>query len=476
MKQVFSFDKLDKELYRIFSNEAIIEPCRLIGNGINYFQAIQSNAFELLRSKLLTGQKSNRFQSIKIAIRSNGIDHNIKNVINLFAASKRIENLDDQVVFFCENFVPHILQDFIKMIKAMQGKCEIAFVTTDYRAFKFMKTYAVSHQFKTYLLKILQGKPRVYAALKNEYEVFFKTEVGKIIDEKYFNVIRKVFFKNLKLLQRFERTFSNFFEKYKPRIVVLGSDGFAVSRILCFVAAKQGIRTSVVQHGFLSSYNGYLPLIAKQIFVWTDFEKKFLSQQNIDKDRIAVVGAPRFVKDYNEIQVPTQLNETNILFVTSPVTTIEAARQISVGIDIYNRILNKANISFSLRLHPYYRSYMMSYVKKHYAKLIDDGKVSIDTLSFDKSLYKSDIIIFADISTTLFESIGNGKCCFLLNTEKRNSELIDLYNIPRLSIDEIVRMIDDNKKMMTYKNSLSQYKEKLSIEKTMKNIEIEILR
>ncbi len=474
-KQVISFFSLDKEVYEIFNDKNFINEAGKISNGINYFQAIQNNVFESLRVKLLGGKKKNILHSLQVFIRTNGFDHRIKNVVSRLLFKKKNSFRNEAIIFFCENYVTHILNDFIKVAETLSKSHPLVFVTTDFRSYKLMKANASVKISECYLIGTNKGNLDQYKVLKKKYEAFFD-EFRNAINEKgkYYREIKKIFFANFKTLYLFQITFEKFLELKKPKAILLGSDGFSVSRVLTYTAKNKGISTYVFQHGILNSYNGYLPLVADKIFVWTQYEREFCRQNHIDVSRTVVVGAPRFIKTLPYVSFD-DTNKYKILFITSPASVIEANRQLDVGIDIYNKINEKKDIEFTIRPHPYFKNYSNSYLKQKYGKLMATKNLSIDNKDFDISLSEANIIIFAEISTTLLESIGSSKCCLLLDSKDDYcGEIVDLYAIKRHTIIDIEEIIAHPQKAKEHCLYLKRFKDMLSQKDTFKLIESEI--
>lgn len=472
----FSFYELDKHFYKIFTDKALLEKTNKIGDGVNYFQAIQNNVFEAMRVKLLGGKINFFLHSIKILVRSNGIDHKIKKNINKLLFKKYNTSIaENSIILFCENFVPHILNDFIKISNAISKNSSVVFVSTDFRAYNYMQKKADSTM-QLHLMNTFISNNKCYSILKKRYTSFFKQlKVTSNADNNYYNEIENIFFKNLKILHLFSNTFDYFLEINKPKAIFLGSDGFSISRTLIYSARKKNCLTYVFQHGLINSFNGYLPLVADKIFVWSNYDKVFLEQNHIKESKIVVVGAPRFIKKNNEITTKISSKKINVLFITSPASNVEANYQLEAGVKTYNELSTNNNIEFSIRPHPYFKNYSISVLNKKYKSFIENRKIFIDTEKFDLSLNKASVLIFAEISTTLFEAISYNKRCILLELKNDSSyDIIDLYKIKRHKANQILELIEQPEKMEAHEKYLANYKKILGLENTFERIELEI--
>jgi hypothetical protein len=179
----------------------------------------------------------------------------------------------------------------------------------------------------------------------------------------------------------------------------------------------------VLQHGFIDSQNGYLPLIADNIFCWSNYEKKLFEKNGVSSHRVLVAGSPRFenehwLKENDGIQAMDQL-----LFVICP----------GIPQDVYDQIDLITGINENLRIpykilvrpHPYYKDLAISYFKSKK----NHNNISLDDNSFLRSIQQSQLVIFGNVSTGVFEALGLNKSVYILSGTQNK---FDIYGFPRI--------------------------------------------
>ncbi|RYG22526.1 MAG: hypothetical protein EOO01_45165 [Chitinophagaceae bacterium] len=203
-----------------------------------------------------------------------------------------------------------------------------------------------------------------------------------------------------------------------------------MSRIMCFAARKLKIETYVLQHGFIDSQNGYLPLIADKIFCWSNYERKFFADSGVSADRLLVTGSPRFenghwLKENKGIQAREQL-----LFVICPGVPQDVYDQIDIITAISENLPKPFEIV--VRPHPYYKDIAISYFKAKKAQ----GDILLDEDPFLVSIRQSQLVVFGNVSTGVFEALSLDKSGFILSGSNNK---FDIYGFPRVEMPVLLK-------------------------------------
>lgn len=84
------------------------------------------------------------------------------------------------------------------------------------------------------------------------------------------------------------------FEKNLISSVIVGTTEDMTSRVLTLLASSKGIPSFCMQHGALMSEEAFLPVFATKQVVYGAYEKDWYLKKGVEKNRISVVGHPRF--------------------------------------------------------------------------------------------------------------------------------------------------------------------------------------
>jgi len=101
------------------------------------------------------------------------------------------------------------------------------------------------------------------------------------------------------------RLIENLLIKKKINLVLLPNDVTHEMKTIAKVAKNLGIKSLVIQHGYVGHPIGFLPLTADKIAVWGKKSKEFFIQNGVDKSRIVITGCPRFDR-YIKGKVPSK--------------------------------------------------------------------------------------------------------------------------------------------------------------------------
>ena len=113
----------------------------------------------------------------------------------------------------------------------------------------------------------------------------------------------------------------------------------------------------------------------------------------------------------------------------------DVVSQIDAAIAISKKLTGKYTII--VRPHPYYKMLCETYLQK-----TSGTAISIDNNSFINSLSEADLVLFADISTGVFESLASGKPTFILKNESENK--LDIYKFKRIGREVLTKeLIED---------------------------------
>ena len=426
MKKFSGFSDFDEYFYQLFSKENNIFS-QLRYRDIPIGQALQHNVYDYFRSFLFAkDEKVPVIHNILSRLRIYGYDHAGKYIFNRFLSEKGHVTGNDKIIFFSENFVPRILNDFLKIFRELDGS-KIAFCTTDYRAYKYVLANRKDMNYQVVMIRPgrsnrqnLASRKKLVRDFKSAFLPLLKREFGDHVSG-----VARIIKANLGTLADYYDLLEEWLADTRPQKIILGSDGFSVSRMLCFAAKKCGIKTYVMQHGLLDSFNGYFPLVADYIFLWSNNERQFFQEKGISPERLLVSGSPRFdfeslpAHSTNDIPALKQ-----ILFVISPASPQEVYDQMDTVL-FFNRHL-RVPYKVVIRPHPYYRRVAESYFKTLPVK----GNIFLDDKPFLQSLHDAELVVFVNISTGIYEALAVGKSSYVLQVKTQGK--LGIYNLPKI--------------------------------------------
>jgi CDP-glycerol glycerophosphotransferase (TagB/SpsB family) len=150
-----------------------------------------------------------------------------------------------------------------------------------------------------------------------------------------------------------------------------------------------------------------------------------------------VTGSPRFQQELiSGIKDDKSLDANQLLFVISPSTPQDVYSQIDQIIGISRNLTKPYTIL--VRPHPYYKR-----VAKAYFETLRLGEnIFLDEQPFLKSLSFSQLVVFTDISTGIFEALMMNKHIYLLTNQSRSK--FDIYDFPKIKIADLTHGLNNN--------------------------------
>jgi hypothetical protein len=436
MKTFLSFAEIDAYFFKLFSGDSSFFK-ELKYNDAPLCFALQHNLYDYYKNFVHKSTvRPSLSARVLFKLRILGIDHRLKLGASKMLVVKEKTDVQGKIIFFSDNYVPRILDDFQKVMSEIdQGS--IAFCTTDYRAYKYMLKKKGDAGYNVILIRS-SGHKRNSSARKKLF-ADFKTIIQPKLENEFGGlakgIVRIIRF-NLNVLAAHYDLFEEWLTNNKPQKIVFGSDGFSIARVLCFAAKKKSMDTFVLQHGLIDSFNGYLPLVADKIFLWSSYEKKLFEANGVSSDRLLITSSPRF-DQIRPINSNVDLSSPNqVLFVTSPASLQDAYGQVDTIAHI-RKNLNKEYL-IVIRPHPYYKEIIKTYCRKVFA---GDKNVSFDEKPFLQSIKESGLVVFASISTGIFEALSLGRrFCILFSKEQ---DEYDLYRFPKIPADELINTLNN---------------------------------
>ncbi|MDD2637153.1 MAG: hypothetical protein PHW82_16820, partial [Bacteroidales bacterium] len=162
---------------------------------------------------------------------------------------------------------------------------------------------------------------------------------------------------DIKLLSRIAKqtireiiALDNFYLKYSPKLVFMGSDSHKLARITSLLGKTRKFKTLVIQHGAPILPHAYVPLFADWIAIWSEGIRQWFIRNGVSTDKLVVTGNPRY--DKFKFQCNNNQNNKNhkkkIVLLTNP-----------LGAEINYTILNlllpalvSAKLDFVIKPHP----------------------------------------------------------------------------------------------------------------------------
>ncbi len=420
--QFNSILELDEYFCEFFSKEIEILPSATYKEA-PLLQAVQHNIYDYYKNFVFQspGQMSVLGKLI-FRIRNFGYDHQLKWVINKYAGKSLNDQEQGRVVFFADNYVPRILEDFLKVMRRMDPAL-VAFHTTDYRAYRYIKKAQHNEKWQLVLMRSMPGKTADRRLRSTLLKKLMK-ECKPVLNEKFTPVgssVIQIIRSNFRVLCKYYDSFTAYLDAAKPIRIILGSDGFSVARVLCYVAKKKDIETATLQHGLIDSLNGYLPLISDKIIVWSGTEKKLFQKRGVAASRVWVLGAPRFEQIKAGLTAGAD-GKKQLLYIISPGMSQDVLDQVDLILQYASRELIECQVK--IRPHPYYRDMTIKYL----AGKENLPNVSIDEEGFQESISKATWVVFGNISTAMFETVAANKPSFVVDGNQQYK--VSIYELP----------------------------------------------
>ena len=442
---MLNFIELDKVIFNSFARLNVKLNNNENKKVLKYIIAVQHNVFDYVRTNSFSSAKNYSFLKSYIYIKKWLRFYNLDQLAKILYINK--SNYSPyKNVFFAENFVPHILETFIKIYRKSDTK-NFIFLSNDIRAIGYVKKeidieciyYNIfSISLADFIISLIKAL-RIIKEYKKERRGIFNEFDYQI--SKYKSKLNRLFRITLFLSPLFESVFEKKIDLLSPPKIILGSDGFYSSRLLLFLARQKKIKTFVIQHGILDSYNGYLPLISENIFVWSEFEKKYFCNHNIEPSHILVTGSLKIgeKKYFEQVQNISTNRLVNVLVTLSPIANSKVKETLDLIISVVELLSFRYKII--IRPHPYFKGEIVYLLKKY-----KNYNFIMDKYSLHKSLFKANIIL-TEISSIIFDSFAYEKPIIVFTTPTEfplNIYGLDILTEPR-EISGLMNNIINNK-------------------------------
>lgn len=454
------FLNLDRKIASLFASSASFLNTFTF-NGIKFGFVFQSNFYAHIREKKSNISFKNRLSN---KFRVLGIDHFIKLLIGVKIFSKP-KSKHKKVMIFCEFFVPHMLDDLVKIAKNISEN-DVLVLTNDKRVKQYLNNYTKIDVYKIDLF---------YLNFKGSFNFINYMKVGleKVKDEikaadKEFNInFKSVFIINSYINYLYSKIFEEFIKKNQPASLLVGSDGFPLSRVIIDICYKYNIPSYTLQHGLIDTLNGYYPLYASKAFVWSKVEKKLFINLGVNENRLIVSSSPKFEQDKSIDGITTK--ENTILVVLSNVLVREIQNDLE---KIQILAENLPEYQVFIRPHPYYEQTTVSiYNSMPYPK-VSNLSLTNTKSPIKKEIIRNEIIVLNDVSTVYFEAQSLQKKVLIWENNEEdvaNNNKLDLYEIEKYKIEDIISIIRLGKESFIHNESFFLIKPSKVIASYLKN-------
>ncbi|OLO35880.1 hypothetical protein BTR23_16160 [Alkalihalophilus pseudofirmus] len=204
----------------------------------------------------------------------------------------------------------------------------------------------------------------------------------------------------------------NYFERRLISCVLVGGEVDYISRMLIIVAKTKGIPSICLQHGIIGSDRGWLPILSTKVAAFGQFETKFYQDAGVPKERIEIIGHPRFDRIFTEKHMDKHLlykkigispNKKTVLITTQPVILDFGKLR-----RLIKCLLQDKKFEVIIQPHP---TEIRRNMLEGYRRLVKEN-TSVKLIEFDPELYN--IIPNVDVvcvynSTTGIEAMLFGK-------------------------------------------------------------------
>ena len=297
---------------------------------------------------LLTSRKKNNtnlvFSYFKILF---------KFVINIFLQKElfletKNHKLENNILFvsFSEYMRRDVFNPLDKYIRNDDNKFNINYT-------EFKSSYKINFQYLNYLLRT--------NSIKNLKQYYINQDF--LTKKEFYFVINWLFFDFIPKFHNYLKVSDLYFKNYNPKSLITIDNSDPRSRIFCLAAKRNNIPVCELQYGNVGKdsieWNFF---INDKLCVWGEYFKTFfISNFNIESNKIELTGSPRF--DYalknDNLTVKNFYNKNKINIIYISTYSIPAYDKINNKYDLINfkydliSLMKKyKNINFFIKPHP----------------------------------------------------------------------------------------------------------------------------
>ena len=257
------------------------------------------------------------------------------------------------------------------------------------------------------------------AEISKQYVQLYENIHGEC-EEKGFEVeIKNRILTNLRRVN----IYKNFITKYKPKVVYIKSAYSPMKQIFVFLCKTENIKVFEVQHGHIYPYHiGYLlpksnkvakDLFPDKIFVWSNYYKNILLNNNWQENQILVSGDFTY---NNEISQEKHIDKNEYSYITSKFDNIITIISQHTLCDEINQFLKNvgsipAKTAVLIKLHPKYQMIQ----EKSFSSILKNKNVILLKEGNIKSCLRISDLVIGVYSTAVIEAIEMNKEVHLIN-------------------------------------------------------------
>lgn len=340
-KIVLALGEIEISKKAIFKNE-------LVFYNIPIWVAAETTlALHIIPNLLLLRKKSNIFKIITI------FKIFIKFIINIFLQKELLletknHKFENNVLFvsFTEYMRRDVFNPLDKYIRNDDNKFNINY--TDFKS-----SYKINFQYLNYLL--------ITNSIKNLKKYYINQDF--LTKKEFYFVINWLFFDFIPKFHNYLKVSDLYFKHYNPKSLITIDNSDPRSRIFCLAAKRYYIPVCELQYGNVGKdsieWNFF---INDKLCVWGEYFKSFfISNFNIESNKIELTGSPRF--DYSlkndNLTVKNFYNKNKINIIYISTYSIPAYDKINNKYDLINfkydliSLMKKyKNINFFIKPHP----------------------------------------------------------------------------------------------------------------------------
>lgn len=255
---------------------------------------------------------------------------------------------------------------------------------------------------------------------------------------------QKKFIDQIPMMINYINTVENYLSKVSISCIIVGTTEEIISRILAIIAASKGIPSICMQHGAVMGEEAFMPAFTTKLAVFGEYEKQWYLGRGVAKERIEIIGHPRFDQIFNKKymsksqfiqQFGLDPKKIQILVTTQP-TNVEDWDWAK----LFQELSNNPKFEIIIKPHPWeiakkqYSIYEQLCLKNRSIKLILSRNILYDLIS--------NVNLVVVLSSTVgLEAMLFDKPVFVM---ERNKYYVQMGKFANDNIKSLVALINKN--------------------------------
>lgn len=297
-------------------------------------------------------------------------------------------------------------------------------------------------------------------------------DLKKSIQNIGFNVLKNIFFEIIPQISYWQKTIEKELELNNYKMIITFNEFFPESRITYFLCKKHGIKTFFLPHvGIPNDGSEITPSLSDIIYVDSEIDKIFLSNNGVEANKIKIIGSTKYekiikggikkvdkVKDYTtQILHDLSNNKKKILYCSNPIP--KAPKRVILS-TIVNTLKRMTNIQLIIKLHPRENGSFL----RDFRNKVEYDAIIVKNINIFNIINSADIVLTQD-SAVILDSMVIGTPVICLDLVNKPVFYSGKYNY---NDEKYIKKVYNERELFEYLNELltnpkklNEYKKKL---------------